>query len=85
MRRHAQTDRTVNAGDFFDNGRVFDVTHSRAAVFFGENHAHQTEFGELRAQFNREMLRFVPFHHVRFDLGFRKFADAHFYLLLFFV
>jgi hypothetical protein len=30
------------------------------------------------------MLRLVPFHYMRRDLGFRELADAHLHLLLFF-
>ena len=39
----------------------------------------------LRPKLDREVLSLVPLHYVRTDLALGKFADAVFYLLLFFV
>ena len=83
MRRDRKADRTVNAAEFLDDRRVFDVAHRGSAKFLGEENSEQAEFGELWTQFGREMLRFVPFHHVRFDLAFGKLADTLLDLFLF--
>src|SRR5205085_11463017 len=43
------------------------------------------EFGELRPEFDGEVRRFVPLGNMRLQLGFSKFTDGTFDLLLFFV
>src|SRR5260370_30927001 len=76
---------TVNAREFFNDGRILDIAHARATVFFREKDSRQSQPGELRLQLNPKMLRFVPFQHVRPDLCLGKLAHAHLDLFLFFV
>ncbi len=84
VRRHGDTYRTVNSRKLFDDGGVFDIAHSGSAVLFGKDNAGQSKFSELWLKFDGEMLRFIPLHHVRRDLCFRKLAHTHLDLFLFF-
>ena len=39
-----EADGAVDAGKFFDDGGVFDVAETGAAVFFGKDDAHEAHF-----------------------------------------
>ena len=84
MSRYRQSDGPAYTAEFLDDRGVFDISHPRAAVFLGKKDAHKAEFGKLWAKFDREMLRFVPFHHIGFDLALGEFANAVFDLKLLF-
>ena len=69
VRGDDDADGAVDARKFFDGDDIFDVSETRAAVFFRENYAEQAEFGEFGDQFLREMRCFVPLHDVRSDFA----------------
>src|SRR2546423_15383787 len=69
---------------FVDLG-VFNIAQAAPAVGFGDEDAEDAEFGELRPEFDGEVRRFVPLGNMRLQLGFSKFTDGTFDLLLFFV
>src|SRR5690242_18310652 len=68
MSGHGDPNRAINTREFFDDGRVFDVTHSRPAILFREQHAKESEVSQFWLQLNRKMLGFIPLHHVWRDL-----------------
>ena len=85
MRGDGKADGRINARQFFDDRRIFDVAHACAAVLFGNENAEDAEFGKLRSEFDREVRRFVPFGDVRPQFCFGKFTDGSFDLLLLFI
>ncbi len=76
VRRDNQSDRAVDARQLLDHRHVLDVAKTRAAVLLRKNHAHQTHFREFRNQLGRKLRRFIPFHYMRSDFRFGKFAHA---------
>ena len=76
VRGDGQRDRRIDARELLDADAVVDRRHRRAAEFFRELNAHQSERGELREQLAWELLRLVPLARVRPQLGFGEFADA---------
>ena len=84
MRRDRERHGRADARQLLDADAVVDRRQRGAAVLFGELHAGETERRELRQEIGRELLRLVPLHDVRTDLGFREFADrpAQQFLLL---
>ena len=75
MRRHDNAHRAVHARQFLDHDGIVDVSEARPAVFFGEDHAHQTHGRQLRHQFFRELRVLVPAPDVGRNFRFRKFTD----------
>ena len=75
VRRDGQRDRGIDARQFLDADAVLHRGHARAAVGLGDLDAHQPEFGQPRQQFQREVLRLVPFHDVRADLRLGELPD----------
>src|SRR5262249_7373822 len=76
VRRDRERNRRTDARQLFDADAVVDGRHRGPAVPFVELDARQPERGELRQQIHRELLRLVPLHHVRTDLGFGELAHA---------
>ena len=81
--RHDQPHRAVHPRQFLNGDDILDVTQSRAAIFFGENHTEEAHLAELGHNLDRKMRGFVPFHDVLRDFAFREFPDAAPQLLLF--
>ena len=73
--RHRQTDRRIDAGELLDADAVVHRRHRRPAIRFRELDPHQPQRGEFRRELRRIVLRFVPFAHVRTNLGLRELAD----------
>ena len=76
VRRDRQRDRRIDARELLDADAVVDRRHPRAAVLLRELDAHQPERGQLRQQLDGKVLRLVPLHDVRPDLGFGELADG---------
>ena len=76
VRRDRQRDARIDARELLDADAVVDRRHAGAAVGLGKLDAQEPERGELRDELDRKVLRLVPLHHVRADLGFREFAHA---------
>ena len=83
VRRDDQSDRAVDARQFLDHRRILHVAKARAAVLLRKNHAHQAHFREFRDQLGRKLRGFIPFHDMRSDFRFGKFAHGSPELLLF--
>ena len=83
VRGDDQTDRAIDAREFFDGDDVFGVAEARAAVGFRKNHAEQTHLSELGNDFGGEARGFVPLHDVRRDFGGGEFAHTAAQFLLF--
>src|SRR6266540_218430 len=82
VRGERQADRPVDARDLFDYRGVFHITHPRAAVLFGKEHAHQSKLAHLCENLARQTLGLVPLDHMRFDLCFGEFTNRTFDLQL---
>src|SRR5438105_13046103 len=70
MSRHGNSNGPIDAREFFDRGRILHVSERRASVFFRKQNTEQPKLAELWDELDRKMLRFVPLHHMRRDLGF---------------
>ena len=75
VRRDDDADRAVHARKLLNDDGVFDVAHSRAAIFFREDHAEKAHFGELGNYFRRKLGNFVPLHHMGKNFGLGKLAN----------
>src|SRR5262249_32801973 len=76
VRRQRQRDARTDARDLLDADAVIERAHAGAAVGLGDLNAHQPQVRQLFDQLERKMLRLVPLHDVRPNLGLGKFADA---------
>jgi len=66
----------IDPRQFLDADAIVDGGHPGAAVLLRPLNAEQSERRELRHQFDRKVLRLIPLHHVRANLGFRKLAHG---------
>src|SRR6266478_4016906 len=84
MGSHRDSNRAIYARKLLDDGCILDVSHPCPAVFFGEDHTHQTQFRKFRNQFHGKMLSLVPLHYMRSDFAFSELSNAGANLLLVF-
>jgi len=66
----------IDPGQFFDADAIVDGGHASTAVPLVDLDARQTERREPGHQVHRKLLRLVPFHDTRTDLGFGKFTHG---------
>jgi hypothetical protein len=82
MRRNAQRDRRIDPRDLFHQDRIVDVVVPRAAQILREHRAQHAQAPQGAKHRDRELLRLVPLHDVRPDLGLGELADCFSKLML---
>ncbi len=83
VRRNAQSDGRIYAGDLLDQDCVVDVAVAGAAQFLRKNCAEHTHVAQSAKNVEGKHLGFIPFHDMGLDLGLGKLPNGFAKLLLF--
>ena len=80
MGRQTEADRAADFGYLFNDQDVFNITHAGSAVFFRNDHTHESKLAHGTHDLNGKMLDLVPFHYMRFDILCCKIPGSSGYL-----
>src|SRR5688572_17284212 len=77
----AKTDGPTNFGYLFDHAFVFKISETCTAIFFRDQHSHETQLAHFLEYMHREFLAFIPGHNMRFNMLLCKVTGCVSYLL----
>jgi hypothetical protein len=76
VRGHGNAHGTIDAGEFFNGDYVLHVAKAGAAVFGGKDDAQHAHAAEFLDGLKREVIGFIPLHHVGQDFALGEFTQG---------